>query len=57
MAGSSRERYPLLIESLPFHKVLFDTWYAGIDNTDARIGVLEKLRMWRREASEVYFPT
>jgi hypothetical protein len=57
MAGASRGKFPMLEESLPFHRQLFDAWFARVEDAEARLDVLEKLRVWRREASELYFPT
>jgi hypothetical protein len=57
MAGSSRGKYAMLEDSLPFHRELFNMWYKHIENADTRVEVLEKLRVWRRQASELYFPT
>ena len=57
MAGSSRSRYPMLSESLVMYRSAFQKWHGGIDDTATRLAVLETLRVWRREASEIYFPT
>ena len=57
MAGSERKTYPMLEDSLPLYSGLFDEWYARVDDANVRIVVLDKLRKWRREASELYFPT
>ena len=57
MAGSSHGKYPMLDESLPFHENIFDAWYAHVEDVDERAVVLDKMRTWRRQASELYFPT
>ena len=57
MAGASHDAYPMLDDSLPYHRGAFDAWFAHVEDVDERLVVLEKLRTWRRAASELYFPT
>ena len=57
MAGAKRDSFPMLGDSLPFYRGAFDEWFAHTEDVGVRMAVLEKLRSWRRDASELYFPT
>ena len=57
MAGAKRDAFPMLGDSLPFYRGAFDEWFAHTEDVGVRMAVLEKLRSWRRDASELYFPT
>ena len=57
MAGSSRDTYPMLEDSVVFYKKTFATWYATIDDVGERFTLLDDIRNWRRKASDLYYPT
>ena len=55
MAGSND--YPQLSESLKFYEPVFQAWFRATDDEKIRLDTLEKLRLWRRDMSDIYFKT
>jgi len=57
MAGPKLSTFPMLEESVAFYSGVFDAWLLNHDSDPVRLDTLNHLRKWRRDASEIYFPT
>lgn len=55
MAGSKCDTFPMLAESVGFYNSVFDDWYAAMDDKEARLQQLDRLREWRRQMVEGYY--
>ena len=57
MAGPKLGTFPMLEESVAFYSGVFNAWLLNHDSDPVRLDTLNHLRKWRRDASEIYFPT
>lgn len=49
------KKYPLLEESVGMYQAVFDNWRANMDDAQARLVALRKLRDWRQKMVRLYY--